>query len=118
MTRFHKVPLAALLLAAPAPVFAHAFLNHASPGAGATVAAPSDVTLSFTEPVEPRFSTVTVRDAAGAKVGTSAPSTGEGGRVLIVPLPHLAPGRYTVDWHVVSVDTHRTEGRFQFTVAP
>jgi len=31
-------------------------------------------------------------------------------------LPQLKPGRYRVRWHVVSVDTHRTEGSFEFSV--
>jgi methionine-rich copper-binding protein CopC len=35
-----------------------------------------------------------------------------------VALPKLAPGLYTVIWHIASVDTHRTEGRFQFTIRP
>jgi hypothetical protein len=30
----------------------------------------------------------------------------------------LMPGVYQVHWHVISVDTHRTEGNFSFTVAP
>jgi len=33
-------------------------------------------------------------------------------------VPPLAPGRYRVKWHVLSVDTHVTEGDFTFTVAP
>jgi hypothetical protein len=37
---------------------------------------------------------------------------------LVLPLPPLAPGRYRVRWHVVSVDTHRTEGEFGFEVTP
>jgi len=30
----------------------------------------------------------------------------------------LPPGIYTVIWHVTSIDTHKTEGRYQFTVGP
>ena len=36
--------------------------------------------------------------------------------VRIVELPRLSPGTYTVIWHVTSVDTHKTEGNFKFTV--
>jgi copper resistance protein C len=36
----------------------------------------------------------------------------------MVDLPRLPPGTYTVVWHVTSVDTHKTEGRFDFTVVP
>jgi methionine-rich copper-binding protein CopC len=35
-----------------------------------------------------------------------------------VPLKALRPGTYRVSWHAVSIDTHRTEGAFTFTVKP
>jgi hypothetical protein len=39
--------------------------------------------------------------------------------VLIVPISKaLAAGAYTVHWHAVSVDTHHTQGTFEFTVKP
>ena len=39
--------------------------------------------------------------------------------VLIVPIAKpLSPGVYTVQWHAVSVDTHHTQGTFEFTVKP
>ena len=38
-------------------------------------------------------------------------------KVLIVPIAKpLSPGAYTVHWHAVSVDTHHTQGTFEFTV--
>jgi methionine-rich copper-binding protein CopC len=37
---------------------------------------------------------------------------------MMVPLRSLAPGTYRVAWHVVSVDTHRTEGAYTFAVKP
>ena len=43
---------------------------------------------------------------------------GSTGRQLSVSLPKLPPGKYTVIWHVTSVDTHKTEGRFNFRVSP
>jgi methionine-rich copper-binding protein CopC len=39
--------------------------------------------------------------------------------VLIVPISKaLAAGAYTVHWQAVSVDTHHTQGTFEFTVKP
>jgi hypothetical protein len=35
-----------------------------------------------------------------------------------VSLKPVGPGTYRVSWHVVSVDTHPTEGNFTFRVAP
>ena len=112
---------AVLLLAAlAAPAFAHAMLRMASPSAGATVrVAPARVTLTFSEAVEPAFSSVEVRDAAGARVDLGAVAQdGSAPNALVVRLKPLAAGVYTVVWHATSVDTHRTEGRFSFTLAP
>jgi methionine-rich copper-binding protein CopC len=35
-----------------------------------------------------------------------------------LPLKQLPPGRYRVTWHAVSVDTHRTEGKYNFLILP
>ena len=99
--------------------FAHAFLDHASPGVGSEVSgSPPAVALTYTEPVEPLFSTVQVTDAAGGRVDQGKPTAQDDGRMLRVALKQLAPGVYTVQWHVTSVDTHKTEGHFNFTVKP
>ena len=37
---------------------------------------------------------------------------------VAIDLKPLAPGNYTVEWQVLSVDTHVTEGVLRFTVAP
>jgi methionine-rich copper-binding protein CopC len=99
-----------------APAFAHAFLQHASPSAGETLKPPKEVTLQFTESLEPAFSGVDVTDASGRNVEAAKVVTNEGAmRVLLMP---LAPGSYRVGWHAVSVDTHRTEGSYRFIVKP
>ena len=51
-------------------------------------------------------------DGGDARVDRSAP------RLFRVSLEALAPGVYTVRWRVVSVDSHVSEGRFTFHVAP
>lgn len=97
---------------------AHAFLDHALPAVGATVAAaPAEVTLWFTQPLEPAFIGVTVTSAAGQRVDTGqAAVDSQNPQELHVKLNQLPPGEYKVSWHVVSVDTHRTTGDFSFTV--
>jgi methionine-rich copper-binding protein CopC len=108
-----------IALTATAPAArAHAFLDHASPAVGSTVAAtPPVLSLSFTQELEPAFSSVTVTNAAGQRVDLGNAQVPPGApaelRVGLRPLP---PGSYTVNWRVVSVDTHPTEGRFQFTI--
>ena len=99
------------------PAFAHAFLEHAEPGAGATLkVAPKRVALSFTEKLEPVFSGVTVTDSAGHSIASGAVVIR--GNSILVPLRSLAAGTYRVVWDAVSVDTHRTEGAYTFAVKP
>jgi hypothetical protein len=107
--------IAALL---PAPAFAHAFLERADPPVGSEVSSPpQQLVLTFTEGVEPLFTTVGVRAASGGDVSIGKPHTEPGNdRKLVVQLPSLGPGKYTVTWHATSVDTHKTEGSFQFTI--
>jgi methionine-rich copper-binding protein CopC len=114
------LPLALLLLAASEPAMAHAFLDTADPPVGGTVAAaPKAVTLSFTQGVEPSFSTIEVDDASGVRVDLNDPHLAPGqDAVLTVDLKPLAPGDYTVTWHVTSIDTHKTQGHFIFTITP
>jgi copper resistance protein C len=100
--------------------YAHAHLDHASPTVGGAVAtAPKEVVLWFTEALEPKFSSIVVQDAKNADVqdGTATIDPGNTAelRVALKPLP---PGTYKVIWHVLSVDTHRTQGDFTFTVGP
>ena len=112
------VALTALLLWAGV-AWSHAFLERAEPRVGSTVkAAPSQVRVWFTEPLEPAFSTLEVVNKSGervdlgpARVDAASPA------VLQVPLKPLAPGTYRVKWRVLSVDTHVTEGDFIFRVS-
>jgi copper resistance protein C len=108
----------AACLIAPA-AFAHSFLDRASPAAGSEVSgSPPALNLTYTEPVEPLFSTVKVTDSSGTAVNDGKPTPLEEGRVLSVKLKPLVPGVYNVEWHVTSVDTHKTEGHFTFMVKP
>lgn len=113
------IALAALAAVAAAPrAEAHAQLDHASPAVGSTVnPAPKAVTLSFTEAVEPKFSSIEVQDAKGAAMQRGAAQGVSGNTAqLTVALKPLAAGTYTVKWRALSVDTHRTQGSFSFTV--
>jgi len=106
------------LLLAAADARAHARLVTAEPAAGATVASPNEIRLNFSEGVEPRFSGVTLTAANGSTAPLGSPrAEGAGKDILVVPVAKpLSPGVYTVHWRAVSVDTHRTQGTFQFTV--
>lgn len=116
--RQHLAAAAALVSLALAAVsaLAHAHLDRAEPAAGSTVpTAPQEVMLWFTQAIEPAFSTVEVRDAAGARVDDGKASL-EDGKLLRAAVKGLDPGTYTVKWRVLSVDTHKSEGSFTFQV--
>jgi methionine-rich copper-binding protein CopC len=74
--------------------------------------------LSFTEKLEPKFSSIDVRDAQGAAMQAGKTALGGSQTELRVALKPLPPGTYTVIWRVLSVDTHRTNGSFTFRVGP
>lgn len=116
-----RLILAVALLALAAPkADAHAFLDHASPAVGSTVhGSPAQVQLFYTQNLEPAFSTVKVVDANGKQVdkGNKAVDP-KNPAELEISLNALPPGDYKVIWRVLSVDTHTTEGKFDFTVAP
>lgn len=100
---------------------AHALLQKAVPAVGGTVtASPAEIRLKFSEGVEPRFSGIALTTEAGVAQPTGQPSVDPADNsVLIVKVGQaLKPGVYKVTWHVVSVDTHKTQGGFNFTVAP
>src|SRR5580704_18593413 len=81
-----------------AAALAHAFLDHALPAVGATVAqAPTEVTLWFTQALEPAFAGCAVTNAAGQPVDTGQVMVDpKNPQELHVPLKTLAPGEYKV----------------------
>jgi copper resistance protein C len=108
----------AFMLAAT-PAFAHAQLEKATPAVGGTVASVTEIRLEFSEGVEPKFTKVSLTGPSGAVPLGAAQTEPTNQAVLIVPISKaLAAGAYTVHWQAVSVDTHHTQGTFEFTVKP
>ena len=79
-------------------------------------AIPSRIVINFTEGVEPIFSSIALQDSAGRAVKVGSPHLVGGDMHLAVDVQPLPPGTYTVIWHATSVDTHKTEGKYSFTV--
>jgi methionine-rich copper-binding protein CopC len=68
------VSFALLILVAADAARAHAFLEHAEPRVGSSVAAaPRQLSLWFTQNLEPAFSTVEVQNSAGGRVDQGKP---------------------------------------------
>lgn len=112
------VVLACALVITGAPALAHAELVASDPAAGAqTGRAPQAVTLTFDDAVESELGSVRVLDAGGIShtAGAAVHPNGDARR-LSVRLGTLQPGRYIVEWHVISDDSHLVSGAFAFGV--
>jgi methionine-rich copper-binding protein CopC len=110
--------VAILFLALQTHARAHAFLDHAEPKVGSLVTnSPAEIKIWFTQNLEPAFSTLEVQDAQGNEVDKKYARLDDKDKSLfLVSLPPLPAGTYMIIWHAVSVDTHKTQGRFAFTV--
>ena len=100
------------------PLSAHAYPAVSMPNNGATLKEPpSEVRIQFTEAIEMAFSAVTV-------VGPNKEVVSQGklrklaDNTVAIGLKPLLAGNYTVQWQVLSGDTHVTEGVLRFTIAP
>ncbi|CAN5182380.1 copper homeostasis periplasmic binding protein CopC [soil metagenome] len=109
---------AVLLMGAPAIALAHA---HATtyPADKAVLKQLHDVQIVFSEPVKTAFTGAILTSADGHAVKTGKPDFAADKLKLTLPVTGaLKPGAYTVKWHAVAADTHRSEGAFGFTVEP
>ena len=114
------IPMTLLAASLSSAAFAHAHLTTATPPVGSTVrTVPTEIAITYSEDVEPKFSAIEVQDASGHRVDADDVHTAQGNaKRLIVGLKPLAPGTYKVIWHVTSTDTHKTDGSYSFTIAP
>lgn len=121
---------------------AHSEVTAVVPARGATVAAPRQVTLTLSEPVNLRFSTFKVypltasgnaaavqqaaatlartaldaRNDAAARADTPQTRTGMAARVVLPLKAGLKPGLYAVLWRLASEDGHPISGQRVFRV--
>jgi hypothetical protein len=121
VARRRRLAVAALgLLLLATPAWPHASLVRSSPARRATLrTAPDRVQLWFNEAIEPKFSSVSVWDAAGQRVDLEdARVEPEDPKRLTVGLKPLGRGAYRVRFRVLSVDGHVVESEFPFTLRP
>lgn len=107
--------LAVLLIAAQAQ--AHAYIESTVPAEGAVLASPpAQIHLVYTEPVEPKLTTLLLVDANDQPVA-GVQQTSDGNRAFVLKLPPLASGVYSIKSQVLAKDGHVTEETVRFTVA-
>ena len=95
---------------------AHSLLLESSPSANSTLdASPSALRLRFNNRIEKRLSRVRLVDARGAVQDLPVAEDGAADW-LAARVPTIAPGRYRVEWQVLSTDGHVVTGRYTFTV--
>lgn len=113
--------LGALLAAAPATTAArwHFGLRQSVPAKDASVPAPEEVRLWFTQVPQENSVAIRLVDPAGDAVETSEPKRDpDDGTVVFVTFGEKLPaGTYTVAWRGIGDDGHVVRGDFAFSVA-
>ena len=101
-----------------APALAHAALVKAEPPRRAVLAkAPAQVQLWFNEEIESAFASLIVLNADKNPVTAVKPQLASNDlKSIVLPLPELAPGKYSVKFRVLSLDGHVIQSSFDFTV--
>ena len=105
---------------AATPAFAHAQLEKATPPVGGTVSPPKRNPARVQRGRRAEIHQGHAERPRRRPAPLGAAKTEPGNQaVLIVPISKpLSAGVYTVRWQAVSVDTHHTQGTFEFTVKP
>jgi methionine-rich copper-binding protein CopC len=123
MSTFNRILgiTAIVTVAAAGQALAHAHLQSAIPAMNGTVKeSPSELDLSFSEGLNVKFTGLTLTGSDKKPVSTGDAKLGaKDDKMLIVPLSaKLSAGTYTVEWHALSTDGHKTNGTYSFTVKP
>lgn len=110
---------AVLALAVAGAAHAHSLLLESVPAAGATLTtAPRELRLRFNNRIERALSRVRLVDVRGAEQPLVLTVAGGPADQLSAAVPALPPGRWRVEWQVLSTDGHVVSGRFEFTLTP
>lgn len=123
MRRF-LLPAGILLAALPSIAMAQPKLLSSTPAAGATVAKPAKLTLSFSAKLIAASSGVELLMTGMPGMAGHAPMPIKGfktsvegdGKTIVVTLPRALPaGSYDLSWHVVGADQQKAAGKYSFS---
>ncbi len=107
-----------LFFLVPAKVVAHATLVKSDPPRRASLSeAPKSVQLWFNEEIEGSYASISVLDSDDNSITDEKPeSVPEDLKSVVLALPEIGPGGYTVEYRVLSVDGHVVESNYNFRV--
>lgn len=107
-------------LAIAGQAVAQADLKSSAPADKAVVkAAPAELDLFFSEELNLEFTGIKVLGPDNKEVKLGGAMLMNGDTMLMMSVSDtLGPGTYTVQWHALSADGHKTEGKYSFTVKP
>jgi copper resistance protein C len=118
-TFVRSILIVAFALGVPSTsAFAHSMLVKAEPPRRAVLTkSPTQVRLWFNEKIEGDYASLVVLDAKKQPITDVKPILApDDQKSIVLPLPELAPGKYSVKFRVLSVDGHVVESIFDFTV--
>lgn len=116
MRRSSFLALTLSLLSVPA-AWAHAHPKVMVPAADSTGPTPAKIIVTFSEPVEAKFSSLVLTTEKGEPVSKEK-SEGDPSdpKTLKLTPPSLTAGDYLVHWTSVAPDGHKMQGEYKFTV--
>ncbi len=119
MTPVKSIPfICAAFIVFTATALAHSKPRTMLPAADSSVPdAPSELSVYFTEGLEPKFSLLRLTDGKGtvlSKEGSKLDPSDD--KHLTLALPKLRPGTYYVHWVAASKDGHKMDGDYKFAV--
>jgi methionine-rich copper-binding protein CopC len=118
MKTFASAALAlTLAFGVAAEASAHAKLVKSDPAEKGQLSDKKNLELTFSEEISGKLSGAELKDAAGAKVATTAMVDQHDKGLMVMAKEPLKPGEYKLAWHAVaSDDGHRTTGTVTFSV--
>ena len=114
------LPVLELVLWLASVTSVHAHLVSVEPAGNVVSSAPEHVRLTFDTPPDPLRSTVAVYTSAHERLEAGQPRVGRAERTtLVVDLPNMTPGVYTVVWHAADLaNGPLAAGSFAFVFDP
>jgi len=114
----NKLMVALLCMGMSHVVLAHAALLKSEPARRVVLSqSPSQIRLWFNEKIEPSYASIQILKADGSALSLQAARVDKKDpKLLVLELPPLEAGDYTVKYRVMSVDGHLVDYGYTFSV--